>query len=217
MSDTLRKVDVPEGICGPWRIQRFTVDAAGARAHNQIAARDAFMTRRLTRSIVPGDFTRLCFGNDIVMSDTPAELREHAAIVRAARGQVLINGLGLGVVVAACLEKPEVDLVTAVELAPEVIALVGPHYTARYGARLRIVQADALTWEPPEGARYAAVWHDIWPDVSLENLLPMRQLREKYRHRADWQGCWCYLDCVGMAEYRRRTQECQSSLVNRKP
>jgi spermidine synthase len=119
-------------------------------------------------------------------SDTPAEMREHLPIVRAARGRVLINGLGLGMVVAACLDKPDVEHVTVVELAPEVIELVADHYLTRYGSRLTVVQADAFAWEPPADAHYAAVWHDIWSVVSPENLLPMRQLREKYRGRTDW-------------------------------
>lgn len=215
MTELIKKVDVSEGKRGLWRIERFTVDERGAQVHNMIAVRDARMTGAVPRSIVPGRYTRLWHDDEVIMSDTPAEMREHLPIVRAARGQVLINGLGLGLVVAACLEKPEVEHVTVVELAPEVIELVGPHYQARYGSRLTIVQADALTWELPEGAHYAAVWHDIWPDVSPDNLLPMRQLREKYRGRTDWQGCWCYSYCVRMAEFERRRADRHSSIVKR--
>ncbi len=192
MTDLIRNVTVPERQRGLWRIERFTVDEKGARAHNLIAARDAVMTRREPRSIVPGRYTRLWCDDEIVMSDTPAEMREHLPIVRVARGRMLINGLGLGMVVAACLDKPDVEHVTVVEVAPHVIELVADHYLARYGSRLTVVQADAFTWEPPADAHYAAVWHDIWPVVSPDNLLPMRQLPEKYHGRANWQGCWCY-------------------------
>ena len=215
MDELIKKVNVPEGKRGLWRIERFTVDERGAQAHNMIAARDARMTGEAPRNIVPGRYTRLWHDDEVIMSDTPAEMREHLPIVRAAQGRVLINGLGLGMVVAACLEKLEVEHVTVVELAPEVIELVGQHYEARYGSRLTIVQADALAWESPEGTHYAAVWHDIWPVVSPNNLLPMRQLREKYRGRADWQGCWCYSLCVRMAEYERRGENCHNIIAKR--
>ncbi len=172
-------------------------------------------TRREPRSIVPGRYTRLWYDDEIVMSDTPTEMREHLPIARAAHGRVLMGGLGLGMVVAACLDKPDVEHVTVVELAPEVIELVADHELARYGSRLTVVQADAFAWEPPPEAHYAAIWHDIWPVVSPENLLPMRQLREKYRGRADWQGCWCYATCVQMAEYERRQMDRQPSFAKR--
>lgn len=213
--ELVKNVDIPQGQRGLWRIERFTVDDKGAMIHNLIAARDARMTGEAPRSIVPGEYTRLCHADDVIMSDTPAEMREHLPIIRAASGQVLINGLGLGMVLAACLDKPEVAHVTVVELAAEVIELVGPHYQARYGSRLMIVQADALTWEPPKDMQYAAVWHDIWPDVSSDNLLPMRQLREKYRDHSDWQGCWCYSYCVRMAEYERRHGSHRNALAKR--
>src|SRR3954469_21638435 len=119
MTDLICKVTVPEGQCGLWRVERFIVDEKGALTHNLIAARDALMTRRLPRSIIPGEYTRLWCDGEVIMSDTPAEMREHLPIVRAARGHVLINGLGLGMVVAACLNKPEVEHVTVVELAAE--------------------------------------------------------------------------------------------------
>jgi hypothetical protein len=70
MTELIRKVTVPEGQRGLWRIERFTVDEEGAQAHNLIAARDAVMTRRAPRSIVPGRYTRLWCDDEIVMSDS---------------------------------------------------------------------------------------------------------------------------------------------------
>lgn len=213
--DLLRRVDVPEGTRGLWRVERFTVDARGAATHNQIEARTTVLLGLPARSIVPGRYTRLWHDDTVVMSDTPAEMREHLPLIRRARDHVLITGLGLGMAVAACLDNPAVAHVTVVEVAPEVIALVGPHYEARYGDRLTIVEADAHAWEPPASARYAAVWHDIWPEVSPDNLLSMRQLRDRYRAYADWQGCWCYTYCVEKAAHERERARTNGDILKR--
>lgn len=215
MTNLIKKVDVPEGKRGIWRIERFTVDTAGARANNIIARRDAAMTKKPARMIEPGTYTRLWHNDEIMMSDTPAEMAEHLAFVRRARGRCLIFGLGLGMVAAACLDKPEVEAVTVVELAAEVIALAAPHYLDRYGSRLNIVQGNAFVWEPPQGAHYDTIWIDIWPDLSADNLAEMYQLRQRYRQYADWLACWGYGYCIQMAEYERRRVNRHSSITKR--
>lgn len=215
MTDLIKKVDVPEGKRGIWRIERFKVDAAGARANNIIARRDAAMTKKPARVIVPGTYTRLWHNNEIMMSDTPAEMAEHSTFVQRACGRCLIFGLGLGMVAGACLDKPEVEHVMVVELAPEVIELVAPHYLQRYGSRLNIIQGDAFTWEPLANAHYDNVWIDIWPDLSADNLTEMYQLRQRYRQYADWLACWGYSYCVQMAQVERKTLEHPAALVKR--
>lgn len=124
------------------------------------------------------------------MSDTPAEMRDHLVAVHRARGSVLINGLGLGMYLQAVLAKPEVADVTVVEIAPEVIRLVGPTYAS--DPRLTIVCADAFAYEPPKGKRYQCVWHDIWPDINVDDLAQHARLLRKYGRRADWQGAWLH-------------------------
>jgi hypothetical protein len=122
------------------------------------------------------------------MSDTPAEMRDHREAARRAHGSCLINGLGLGMILAAVLRKPDVTDVTVVEFDADVIALVGPTYDA--DPRLTIVNADAFTYQPPPGRRYAMAWHDIWSGIAATNLVSMAVLMRKYEPIADWQGCW---------------------------
>ncbi|MBN8955005.1 MAG: hypothetical protein J0H17_00095, partial [Rhizobiales bacterium] len=104
-----------------------------------------------------------------------------------AKGHVLINGLGIGMVLAAVLRRPEVQRVTVVEIDPDVVALVSPHYP---DARVTVIQSDAFDYAPPKGERYGAVWHDIWDTICANNLPSMTRLKRKYGRRTDWQGCW---------------------------
>lgn len=174
----LPKVTVPEGKSGDWKIERFTVSELDARI-------DAFRSGR--RAVRAGTYTRLLRGGHVIMSDTPAEMWDHYEPVRRARGAVLINGLGLGMVLQAVLAKPDVTDVTVIEASPDVIALVAPHYT---DPRVTIMQADAIAYCPPAGKRYAVVWHDIWDDICADNLPEMHRLHRKYGRRCDWQGSW---------------------------
>ena len=142
------------------------------------------MTRR---TIEPGTYTRLMCGRTLVMSDTDAEFMEHYTPVYNAEGRVLLNGLGLGVGLAAMLTKPEVEHVTVIEKSEDVIALVGPHYD---GPRVTIIHADALEWRPAKGARFSVVWHDIWNYICKDNLDDMKRLHRAYGRRCDHQGSW---------------------------
>lgn len=190
MSDV--KVDIPAGQSGDWRVEPFTVSEEDEK-WGRLRAMVSFSSRG--RYVPAGNYTRLMHRGEVVMSDTPDEIDDQWEIIYHAKGNVLINGLGLGVVAVSCLEKPEVSHVTVVELSPDVIKLVGTHLQAKYGDRLTIVEDDALTWKPPKGSYYDAVWHDIWTNICSTNLPEMHTLHRRYGKRAGWQGSWCRYRC----------------------
>jgi hypothetical protein len=145
------------------------------------------------------------------MSDTPSENVDHMDPIRQAQavgGHCLVTGLGLGLVTEALLAISAVSKVTALEIEPDVIALVGPTLQERWGDRLEIVQADALEWKPPRGERYSVVWHDIWLTICGDNQDSMTRLKRRYGRRADWQRCWRE-ETVRRSnrEWRQREQE----------
>ena len=177
----LEKVEIPEGKRGPWTVERFEVPKNALRLFQYGA-----------RVPQPGVYTRLLRGQHCVMSDTSAEMRDHYGAVINAKGHILLNGLGIGMLLKGCLKKPEVTKATVIEIAPDVIALVGPHYT---DPRVEIIRADAYAYQPPKGVRYGMVWHDIWSDICSDNLEGMKKLHRKYGRRADWQGSWCRYEC----------------------
>lgn len=179
------QVNVPEGSKGKWTVSKFVVSQADADFSR---LRAAFKGGR--GYVRAGTYTQLtCQGRGIVMSDTPDERQDHYAPVRFARGDVLINGLGLGMVLGAVLKKDSVLSVTVVEIDQDVIDLVGPTYTS--DPRVTIVNESAFDYKPPKGIRYGMVWHDIWDDICADNLPEMTKLKRKYGRITDWQGCWC--------------------------
>ena len=184
------KVDVPLGERGDWRVDRFVVSEADS-AFTRLRA--AFKGSR--EEVPAGQYTRLTLHAATIMSDTPAEISDHLSFIYRAKGRVLINGLGLGMCAQAALRKPEVQRVTVIEKSADVIALVAPHYRERFDDRFTVIEADALTWTPPKGARYDVVWNDIWANQSSDNLPDMHRLHRRYGRRAGWVGSWCRWMC----------------------
>lgn len=189
--------EVPAGRSGAWVVEKIVIPA---REYDPAAdpRPDCFKFR-------PGTYTCLSRGATQFMTDLYDEWwtqRSAVAEARARGGEVLITGLGLGLVAEAMLRPAGggVSRVTIVELSPDVIRLVGPYLLSRYPGRVEIVEADAFTWEPPRGRRFTVGWHDIWPDpYSPENAGEMERLDEHHRPWCDWQGFWprTYLEALG--------------------
>jgi len=188
MSEQYKVADfLPEGSEGPWLVQRFAV----SEADEQFGRLRAAISSCRGRYVPAGIYTRLLHGETMIMSDTPDEVRDHIELIVKAKGRVLLHGLGLGMVARAALLKPEVEHVTIIEKAPEVVKLVGEPLIARFGAeRTAVITDDAFTWKPPKGVRWDVVWHDIWPTLCSDNLPEMAQLHRRFGHRAGWQGSW---------------------------
>ena len=203
------KSQIPEGQSGNWKVERFSV----SKQESQLdAMRGAFHGGRY---VPAGTYTALKRGNEVIMSDTPDELRDLWELKRQAKsGHVLIMGLGLGCAVQFVLEHPEVSLVTVIEQSPDVINLVEPTLKAFYKDRLEVIQGDALEWKPPKGVRYTAVWHDIWDAICGDNLEQMTKLKRRYGRRTDWQGCWCEFQCR-RAERQWKKEEAMYAMFRR--
>lgn len=175
---------VPEGKSGDWAVDRFEiVDDMSTKLFNMRLARDGHGSRVAP----PGHYTRLMRRRSVIMSDTPAELRDLRVLGRYARGHVLINGLGLGMAVQLCTMNKAVDRITVIEKSEDVIALVADHFRSN---RIDVIHDDAFTFDPPKGVRFGAVWHDIWDNISPDNIDGMSRLHRKYGRRCDWQCSW---------------------------
>ena len=183
------KVDVPEGESGIWRVEKFNISDDEAKFYN---VRSSIHGGR-GGHVQPGNYTRLMRRNSCdnpIMSDTPDEIADHLYPINQAKGHVLINGLGLGVVLNGCLIKKEVEKVTIIELSEDVIKLVEPHYRTKYGNRFEVIHADAFEFSPPKGTRYNMVWSDIWDNICEDNWDSYKKLKRKYCRKSDWYGAW---------------------------
>jgi hypothetical protein len=179
-------------------VSRFDISERDAKFHNLRCAINAGRTMT-DRSIRPGTYTGLYSlprrGPDDggpVMSDTPAEMADHAYFVKRAAGRVLLTGLGLGLCIHNLLLKKTVTHITVVEKDPELCEWVGPHYAQ--DSRVNVVCADAFEWKPTNGERFDFGWHDIWPTICGDHVPQIKALLRRFQRACAHQDAWCYYD-----------------------
>jgi hypothetical protein len=180
-------IDIPDGKSGDWSVETFEVSKEAAEFENMRA-----MFSYSARTIDPGTYKKLKRNGTIVMSNTPVEIDDFRRFVSFAHGDILVNGLGLGVLLKALLNKPEDKSVTVIEKSEDVIKLVAPYIKDK---RVKIIHADAFTWKPPKIQKYDYVWHDIWDNICSDNLVEMSKLHRKYGKRTEHQYSWCREKC----------------------
>lgn len=114
------------------------------------------------------------------MSDTWLERSTNSSILQDARGDVLVLGLGIGMVVTAMCAKDEVSSVVVAEISEQVIRLVEPHIRH---PKLTVIQADAFA-APLRGRAFDTIYIDIWQGICSDNWEPMKGLLREYRRLA---------------------------------
>lgn len=196
LKDLFPPVVVPAGKCGVAEVTKFTVDQHDAAMFNL----RSMVNGAGHRAVSEGDYTRLTVNGVLMMSDTPAEMRDHVVAVRQARGHCLVFGLGLGLVANAMAAKPEVTKVTVVELEPDVIDLIAPHLHRK----VEVVQCDALKFKPGKGERWDVVWADIWPDISTDNRSEMTLFKRRFGRRCKWIGVWADDEVLRLKRQERK-------------
>lgn len=148
--------------------------------------------------IESGEYVKLTQNGNVVMSDTQMEKETNADFVRNAHGDVLIGGLGIGLIVLAIQEKEEVRTITILEKNEEVIELVKNQLPLN--EKVQIVNADAFTYKPK--MKYNTIYMDIWnyinEDVYQEEMKPLiaryrRSLVSKTDDPNRYIDCWCKL------------------------
>jgi hypothetical protein len=183
-------VNVPDGTRGAWSVQTFTISEDEAKFSNL----RAMFGGQGYAMVRPGTYKRLVHERrGVVMSNTPMEVNQARSAYRQAKGRILVNGLGLGMILEGMLSKPDVTSVRVVEIDADVIELVGSHF--RSDPRVEFVHADAYEYRPSKGERFDYVWHDIWDDISPDNLPLMTKLTRKYARRSDRQAAWAREEC----------------------
>ena len=176
---------VPEEQRGIARIEHFKItehEARFSRLRAAIGHSDEWVDE--------GRYAKLTVGGGLVMTDTDMERNSNRAVVQAARGQVLVAGLGLGMILHPILAKTGVEHVTVIEKYQDVIDIVTPTLPAE---KLTIICADIFDWKPAKGERWDVIYFDVWADISTDALEDMSKLHRRFRSRLNpggWMDSW---------------------------
>lgn len=175
---------------GAWKLEKFTIE------RNNLAA--------MIQEVMPGTYIKLTHNGECVMSDTSMEKRTNMDFYCNAYGDVLIGGLGIGMIVLAIQDKPEVKSITVIEKYSEVIDMVAPQLD--FNEKVKIICADVFEWKPENGVKYDVSYMDIWnwinEDVYEKDMKPLKRkyarfLRSKSENPNRYNKCW--------AEYQAKT------------
>lgn len=176
---------------GPWRLAPWVASDSEVRAARLYDAAHGGRDRA-NQLVVGKQYTQLWYRGDVMMSDTPMELETNAVAVARATGDVLIGGLGLGLVALAIRRKPAVRTVTVVEIDPVLISLMR-QYVPPLQDRITIIPGDIWDYRPGR-TRYDTIYIDVWLNrPNLEDKAEMAKLRARYRRYLrprGWVGCW---------------------------
>lgn len=185
-------IDIPEGQSGNCRIEHRIIkkgDAVVVRS-----AREALFGGGKAESYLAPHDLRIHYlveeGVATWTTDLPQEIRSQLPCIEDFHGDVLVGGLGVGLIVAALGRNPKVHTVTVVEQSPDVIKLVWEHLLNSENDLLwtnktyNVVQADLFQYlrdYKASGARkFACAYYDIWcpnsEDVLFTHIRPLREL-----------------------------------------
>jgi hypothetical protein len=186
-------VDVPANKSGKWEIRKWTQT-------EEMALNSMFRYRE--RLIPKGDYTALLENGKGFMTDTPAEIGDHGELLAYADGNILIMGLGLGLIMEMIHSRYEngyidgLNQVVFIEKNQDVIDLVAPHYEKKYPDFFKVVKADALALTPDKlfaetgVEKWDAIWIDIWPTICEDNAEEYLALLDRWDAHGKWVHAW---------------------------
>lgn len=172
-------------------IQPGASDAEGWKIETvQVCSKESLRTklRAITHQepleyIPQGTYARLKMDGRVMMSDTPMERVTAYPLLRAAHGDVLILGAGIGMLTSALLHDEDVRTVTVVDNKDHLLRHVDEYLRSAYPKRadkLKRHYGDAFQPEFAKGS-FDTVIADIWPTISLSNVPGVRALRSAYK------------------------------------
>jgi len=231
---------IPEGRQGKFWVQHMDITPEMAVMFNIHHLESSYYSG-VDMTAEPGTTCSLLFdssdtekwpnGFGTMMSDTQMEKRTNRRVLRRAHGDVLIVGLGLGMILTVIPFKDSVRSVTVLELSGDVMNLILPPLHARamkeegkiasdFG-KVDTLHANAFDWKPPKGKKYDCIYLDIWPDISTENLPEIAALKRRYAHwlKRDnpeaWMGAWVEQELRETVQREKHRERMEQERMNR--
>jgi len=178
-----------------YTIDKFTLSAEKVRWEQVYNFREPWLTRGLKADF---EYVRLVKkGEGVMMSDTPMERNTNETFIQKANGDVIIFGLGLGLVILPLLNKKEVTSILVVELYQDLIDVVEP-ILKKYDLenKLTIVQGDCFEFHNtiPKERKFDCVYGDIWISISSDNYEEMKTLTKNWKNRINRKNQNSFID-----------------------
>jgi hypothetical protein len=186
-----------EKIVGTARIEHFKISEEEARFAEMRAA----ITANRQEAVDPGKYIKLYVDDILTMSDTTMEKDSNYEFLYQANGDVLVAGLGIGLIILPALQKKEVKSIEVIEKNVDVIHAVEMQlrsYLMDQGLnrKLTVIHGDIFKYKPERGKKWDTIYFDIWYNICADNLEEITKLKRKFARRLNrtnpkcWMGAW---------------------------
>lgn len=184
-------LDLPEKKIGKFKIVREKLSAG--KKICAVSMREAFFTGKKSKSVAWDTdvyFHKLLSDSGVLMSDIPQEQESNFPYVDNMKGEILVGGLGLGLVAKYLEGKKDVKKLVIVEKEKDIIKLVEPYSKFK---KSEVVCADLFDYLKKCKRKFDYAYYDIWSptgeDVLYTHVRPLRTLSEGII-RNDRIVCW---------------------------
>tara|TARA_A100001391_G_C4976532_1_gene254090 strand:+ start:166 stop:708 length:543 start_codon:yes stop_codon:yes gene_type:complete len=176
-------VNIPAGVSGDFEIAHYTKDTTDNRwplylLHTNEAYDNYTVLLKKGHSMP-------------LMQDSEAEYNDHQWLWDNAEGDVIIGGLGVGLVNHVLIDNPNITSVTIIEKYQDVIDLVWDNCPK--DERFTLIHADIETWEIPTDSQWDIGFFDTWisnDDWDLDEY--KNNMIEKYGPYITKINGWCW-------------------------
>jgi len=128
-----------------------------------------------------------------MMSNHESETITNQKFIDSAKGDVLIFGLGLGLIVFPLLKEIGINRITIVELDKGLIDMVSPIIRFQDSSRIvKIINGNCFSWETQE--KFDTIYFDIWETIDEKAYMEMEILEKRYQknlNQGGWIDSWC--------------------------
>lgn len=133
---------------------------------------------------------------ETMMSDHPSEIITNQDFIDNAKGDVLIFGLGMGLIVFPLLNSDEINSITIVEKDKGLIDIVGPIIKEKdLKDKLRIKEGDAFLFFKEINTKFDTIYFDIWAKInnkSFDEMETLHKLYNRFLREDGYLDSWCY-------------------------
>lgn len=184
---------IPEERRGDWYIHREIYGAESSQS-DWVKVHIEHNEHRYPGLKAGDNVTMLKYKDKVVMSPSAAELADHYNLLTEhAYGHIHINGLGLGIIPYILDKMDNVERITIYERSSEVLELV-QETLLKNTSKVKVYKRNAFLG-PSSQLLIDYVWHDIWSDISSNNLKGMKMLCKIWEPFCYMQDCWTQEDC----------------------
>jgi hypothetical protein len=182
VAKTLGWIDLPVSQSGKFRIEH-RITKKGEKMCVRNAREMLFGGGQRSHTIAPTDI-RLHYlvedGKATWASDHPQEIESQRQCIKDFHGDVLVGGLGVGLIIAMLKKMPEVESITVIEKSPDVITLTWDRVKDERCVVLRDDLFSFLRCCQIDGRQFDCAFYDIWvpngEDVLFSHVRPLREL-----------------------------------------